>query len=81
MKTKKLIGKVLDFFDLSKKAQKREIDRLIELRKDLKEKRKKISKKLKSAEKWEKEHLLAELKAIENLRTKTKEALKQLEEK
>lgn len=79
MKTNKLINKVLDFFDLKKKKQKKEIDKLQNLRNELKEKRKKISKKLKDADRDEEEKLLAELKAIENLRVKTKEVLEKLD--
>ena len=56
------------------------MDTLVDLREELKEKRKKISKKLKDAEKWEKEKLLSELKAIENLRKKTKTILKDLDD-
>ena len=78
MKTGKLVEKVLGFFDLTKKKQKKEIDRLEDLRKDLKEKRKEISKKIKKSNKREKDRCLAELKAIDHLRKKSKDAIKKL---
>ena len=78
MKTGKLIDEVLDFFNLKKKKQKKEINRLEDLRESLKEKRKDITQKLKNCDRREKDRCMAELKAIENLRHKTKDAIKKL---
>jgi DNA-binding transcriptional MerR regulator len=73
MKTKKLIEAVYDFFEL--KPQKREVEKLEELKNDLKEKRKRLSKKLKEAKGSDKKEILSKLQTIDKLRKKTKSAL------
>ena len=78
MKTQKLVNKILGFFDLKKKEQKKEIDKLNKLSKSLKEKRKYVAKNLKNCTKKEKDNCVAELKAIDNLNKKTKITLKKL---
>ena len=65
-----------DYCDFNQ--EKKEVNRLDNLRSNLKEKRNKISKKLKHCDKQEKEKCLAELKAIETLRKKSKDAIKKL---